>query len=129
MKSLLLLLLAVLLGSAVRAQETRPQQFQYRPGIGLEEFKDGTWKKILTDSAANRNGYAALLHKKPGVYSLPQDNMPCIVPDTSKTVKIPNAWKGRLRIPYKSNPPRIPNLTKPWVPTPITSINADANTK
>ena len=65
--------------------------------------------------------HLGFLEGKPGVYRLPQDNMPCIVPDSSKTVKIPNAWKGPKRIPYRSNPPRIPNIAKPWVPTPITN--------
>ena len=63
----------------------------------------------------------SLKGRKPGIYRLPQDNMPCIVPDSSKTVQIPNAWKGPKRVPYRSNPPRIPNLTKPWKPFPITN--------
>ena len=49
--------------------------------------------------------------KKPGVYALPQDNMPCIVPDSTKSVKIHNAWKGSLQVPFKGGPPRIPNLS------------------
>ena len=44
----------------------------------------------------------------PGVYSLPQDNMPCMVPDQNAVVQIPNAIKPR--IPYNSH---IPNATPP----------------
>jgi hypothetical protein len=29
---------------------------------------------------------------KPGIYYLPQDNMPCIVPDTEDVSSMPNVW-------------------------------------
>jgi hypothetical protein len=37
------------------------------------------------------------------VYNLPQDNMPCIVPDMNQVKKIPNAMTPR--IPFKSEMP------------------------
>jgi hypothetical protein len=39
-----------------------------------------------------------------GIFSLPQDNMPCIVPDMNKSIKIPNGMTPR--IPFKTE---IPN--------------------
>ena len=52
-------------------------------------------------------------NKKPGVYRLPKDGMPCIVPDTKDIAAIPNGWKGTLRVPYKGRKPIIPNPSKP----------------
>ena len=48
--------------------------------------------------------------KHPRVYSLPQDNMPCIVPDTKDLAAIPNVWPGKVERRFKS---RIPN---PYLP-------------
>jgi hypothetical protein len=41
----------------------------------------------------------------PGVYNLPQDNMPCIVPDTKEIAAIPNVLTNK-EIPFIS---KIPN--------------------
>ena len=54
-----------------------------------------------------------LVNPKPGVHRLPQDNMPCIVPDPRATVAIPNLWKGEKKVPFKGWSPRIPNPAKP----------------
>lgn len=52
-------------------------------------------------------GINAGQNRKPGVYALPQDGMPCIVPDTNDIVQIPNA------LPKKDLPKlgQIPNVT------------------
>ena len=42
---------------------------------------------------------------KPGVYALPHDNMPCLVPDTKDIAAIPNVWRNPS-VPFISN---IPN--------------------
>ena len=44
--------------------------------------------------------------RKPGIYSLPQDRMPCIVPDTGSIVAIPNAFPT-VSVPF--NTTTIPN--------------------
>lgn len=44
-----------------------------------------------------------------GVNRLPLDGMPCIVPDTKDIAAMPNAWKGKVAVPFTGNPPRIPN--------------------
>jgi hypothetical protein len=49
--------------------------------------------------------------KPGGVVALPQDNMPCIVPDTKDIAKIPNIWSGKIRSPFKAPSPKIPNPT------------------
>ena len=43
--------------------------------------------------------------RKPGIYSLPQDRMPCIVPDTGNIVLIPNAFPN-VSVPFITT---IPN--------------------
>jgi hypothetical protein len=57
---------------------------------------------------------ARLVPSKPGVYALPQDNMPCVVPDTGSIAAIPNAAAGEY--PYRKDMP-----TRPFrKPTPDT---------
>ncbi|HEY1022352.1 MAG TPA: hypothetical protein VGE06_08555 [Flavisolibacter sp.] len=53
-----------------------------------------------------------LVNPKPGIHRLPQDNMPCIVPDMNATVAIPNTWKGEKKIPFRGAQPQIPNPKK-----------------
>lgn len=53
--------------------------------------------------------------QKPGVYALPQDNMPCLVPDTKEIAAIPNAW-GKLSVPFISNIPNPGLKITPVVP-------------
>ena len=44
---------------------------------------------------------------KPGVYALPQDGMPCIVPYTADIAAIPNAMPQKQVVPFG----QIPNAT------------------
>lgn len=55
----------------------------------------------------NDTDYSTLRPKnlQPGVNRLPLDGTPCIVPDADKTVPMPNAWKGPLRVPFKKKKP------------------------
>jgi len=57
----------------------------------------------------NDTDYSTLRPKnlQPGVNRLPLDGTPCIVPDAEKTVPIPNAWKGPLRVPFKKKKPSV----------------------
>ncbi len=61
---------------------------------------------------------AYLLNPKPGIHRLPQDNMPCIVPDRNATVAIPNTWKGEKKIPFRGTRPQMPNPAKPFPLSP-----------
>ena len=121
MKRLLSLLLSCFLLFEGFAQDEYVQKFDDDALNLLKTYKEKQHSTSINDSNIVLQNFGLLNGKKPGVYRLPQDNMPCIVPDSTKTVRIPNAWKGPKRIPYRSNPPRIPNLTKPWVPTPLTN--------
>lgn len=53
-----------------------------------------------------------LVNKNGNVITLPQDNMPCVVPDTKGIAKIPNAWSG-TSVPYMPQYHPIPNPALP----------------
>jgi hypothetical protein len=127
MKRLLPLLLSCFLLFESAAQDEYIEKLNYDASDYKIRWNNRQLSAASNDSNIVLHNLDFLKSKKPGVYRLPQDNMPCIVPDSTKTVRMPNAWKGPKRIPYQSNPPRIPNLAKPWVPFPI--ANENGNTK
>ena len=45
----------------------------------------------------------------PGIYRLPQDGMPCLVPETDHIAVMPNAWKNPEGKSYKAPEGSIPN--------------------
>ena len=53
--------------------------------------------------------------RKPGIYSLPQDRMPCLVPDTGGIVSIPNAFPN-VSLPFVTT---IPNAYQGPLPNKI----------
>jgi hypothetical protein len=85
------------------------QQFRENH-IYLQQQKSNSWLETKRDTTTlELLKRLSLSPRKPGIYALPQDNMPCIIPDLSGTVAIPNLWKGKTKVPYKSSPPLIPN--------------------
>ena len=46
---------------------------------------------------------------KPGIYRLPQDGMPCLVPETDHIAAMPNTWKNLPGKSYKAPEGSIPN--------------------
>jgi hypothetical protein len=63
------------------------------------------------------------------IIALPQDHMPCVIPDTKSIAAIPNAWSN-VTIPYRPDFHPIPNpalppvsfsfsITDHWKPTPV----------
>ena len=55
-----------------------------------------------------------LVNPRPGIHRLPQDGMPCIVPDMNATAGIPNTWRGEKKIPFRGAQPQLPNPAKPF---------------
>ena len=49
-----------------------------------------------------------------GIYYLPQDTMPCLVPDTKDLAAIPNAWLN-VQVPFKSFMPNPGLQDKPLI--------------
>lgn len=98
------------------------------PKFDAKKFKeDASYRDALLNYLSQKNqrenasiggatvGSPVLINPKPGVHRLPQDNMPCIVPDTKNIAAMPNAWKGAVKVPYRSNPPQIPNPALPII--------------
>jgi len=106
---LLSLLLSGLCISFVSVAQDQPKGFpKFKNNFGPER----PLRVIVPKDSALLNIYP-YANKKPGVYRLPKDGMPCIVPDTKDIAAIPNGWKGTLRVPYKGKKPVIPNPSKP----------------
>jgi hypothetical protein len=82
----------------------------------LKNFKGNNTdalQKQLQDYLQRKKFQNNLLANKQGnVILLPQDNMPCIVPDTSGIAKMPNSW-GTTAVPYVPQFHPIPNPALP----------------
>lgn len=106
MKHITFLFICILVGGALQAQETiiNKERLQERAQQYLQKIADTTGGKMPNIAIA------------PGgnrVVALPQDGMPCIVPDTRGLVpmpnavevirtpeagRMPNAWNGRMKV-------------------------------
>lgn len=106
MKRMLILLLTtscpILLMAQTESTETPKNNDKFSQQMAPQEktTPDETLQKNDTD-------YSTLRPKnlQPGVNRLPLDGTPCLVPDADKTVPMPNAWKGPLRVPFKKKKP------------------------
>ena len=74
-------------------------------------FRIHTQRVMKYDSLGNLTLSEASKAPAPGIYRLPVDRMPCIVPDTRGERPIPNAWKT-FSVPFSGN---IPNPAVPKV--------------
>lgn len=74
--------------SAVKAQTTQPQNL-----IDIIKENPATSQTAIIKTPSIKLPQATLLsvNEKGKIYALPQDNMPCLVPDKTKTAVIPNA--------------------------------------
>ena len=108
---------AASLSSAAQSDDVHLRQ-QFRDAINkrlAEERVQNTFRKA-PDTSGLRPTHPLATRKAPGVYALPQDNMPCVVPDTKDVAAIPNAahqvYPYREDMPKKSpKPGEIPNAT------------------
>jgi len=73
------------------------KRFNNRVQFQRPIYKDSLIKDLKSFLSSEKRG--------PGVYFLPQDNMPCLVPDTKDIAMIPNGWPS-VQVPFKS---AIPN--------------------
>ena len=105
---MLLLILCTPFALAAGAQEFEPDlQKQIKGFVEKEKEKQRFKTGGDTSIVIPFRDPDVLSGKQPGVYTLPQDGMPCIVPDTKDIVAIPNAF------PKKVAPElgQIPNAT------------------
>jgi len=87
-------------------------------------FPDSLFKKFKGDNnevlqqqlqhylQLNKQQNQLLANKKGNVAFLPQDHMPCMVPDTNAIIPMPNAWSV-IANPYHSPYNPIPNPALP----------------
>jgi hypothetical protein len=59
-----------------------------------------------------QNGYSFNLKLNTGLNHL-ADGMPCIVPELPTIAVIPNAWHGKVQIPFQPTQKAIPNPAMP----------------
>ena len=111
----LLLIIFYMLSVGTMAQEWKPDIpkeliVTQRPGIQLH------WTPQQRDSLIKRFSIG-MAKMGSGIHYLPQDGMPCIVPDTEDIVAIPNAW-SKVEVPfiYKIPNPALPNRPSVIVP-------------
>jgi hypothetical protein len=100
---------SLLAGPALHAQEFQPDLQKIIDNSRLSRLKQDTLGQI-----PNAFGYhlpslePKVVKPAPGIYSLPQDGMPCIVPDTQNIAAMPNATRREVTPPAN----RIPNGVK-----------------
>jgi hypothetical protein len=101
---------------------------EFREIVAQYKKRDG-----VTDTAGLVRPKAYLVNPKPGIHRLPQDNMPCLVPDLNATVAIPNGWGDKTEVPFRGKSPRLPNPAKPFKFAPSRPLlihpEKDTNTK
>lgn len=105
------LLVTILIAFSFFAKAQQPRSYKWE-AIDLFSGKPvvSSQPQIGKDSLIKLlNGYTIAKGSPAGVYQLPIDNMPCVVPDTKTITAMPNAWKGGITIPFST---RIPNPGK-----------------
>lgn len=95
------------------------------PEKGLPDFRERIATRISASSGAlqkntPREGFSlALVPPQTGTYRLAPDNMPCMIPDSTATVTMPNVWKGSTGVPFGSPARPIPNPARPLIIRPV----------
>lgn len=135
MRWLLSLFSGLFFSTLLQGQTLKIDAKKFKEDAGYRNFLARTYagKKAQADTVVIVPSKAYLVSPKPGVHRLPQDNMPCIVPDPRLTVSINNLWAEKVEVPFTQKPPRIPNPSKtlPFVPSRPLRItpDKDKNTK
>jgi len=111
---LLLLFALCILSLCTWAQRDNNNTWRLNPEV-LNRFKgnNDSLHNQMQNSFQRKGDPNNLLSSIHGnVATLPQDHMPCIVPDTKNIAAIPNVWKG-VSVPYRSQSRPIPNPALP----------------
>jgi len=107
---LLLTAVGLFMATGLYAQEFQPDINKLIAQSPLFKSEVDTVKPRLLPRTLDLNMLGSKAVKlRPGVYSLPQDGMPCIVPDTDGIVAMPNAAKASAVPPEN----RMPNAYTP----------------
>jgi len=107
---LLLSAVGVFMATGLCAQEFQPDINKLIAQSPFAKVKKDTAKPRLLPRTLNLNMLGSkVIKRKPGVYTLPQDGMPCIVPDTNSIAAMPNAAKAISVPPANRMPNAAPN--------------------
>jgi len=82
----------------------------------LQPDNFNNYKSVPEKNPANKSYTGVLSHTLPNgdkLYSLPTDNMPCVVPDMNQYKIMPNAGTSTKKV-LQNHPGIIPNPTKPF---------------
>lgn len=101
-----LLTVGRVVASTLSAQNIDPELKQ-RLDEYMQKQKPNLLPKTDLKTLVPNMGLESWMQAKPGVYALPQDNMPCIVPQTNDIVQSPNAMPQKRVETFGS----IPNAT------------------
>lgn len=82
----------------------------------LKNFKgnNADLHKQLQDYLQRKKLQTPLANKQGNIIYLPQDHMPCLIPNTNGIAAMPNAWGGSS-VPYRPQYHPIPNPALPEV--------------
>lgn len=108
---LLLLLAMCIFSAAAFAQvpkKTNPYIFQLPDTLKRFKGNENALLQLRDYLHRKQTPQTQLASKLGKVVILPQDNMPCIVPETNVAAKMPNAWGG-VTNPYSAPVNPIPN--------------------
>ena len=115
---MLLSAVGLLMATGLSAQEFQPDINKLIAQSPFSKIKQDTAKPRLRPFTLDLNMLAPKAVKpkpNPGVYALPQDGMPCIVPDTDAIAAMPNAAKDTKVPPTNRMPNAAPNQ-RPFPP-------------
>jgi hypothetical protein len=119
MKLLLTFVLCcVLTGAFAQVPKSKvPEKLQVPDSVRMFKGNDGrSLQKQLEVYPDGEKVSKSLLGNKQGdIAFLPQDHMPCVVPDSTSAAMMPNAWSG-AKVPFQPGFRAIPNPALPKQP-------------
>lgn len=84
------------------------------PSHPLGKFNPKAFQNLLHQYFQKYTQSSLLADKQGSIAMLPQDHMPCMVPDTKNLAKMPNGWNN-VSLPYQSLIHPIPNPALPQI--------------
>ncbi len=119
MKLLLTFVLCcVLTGAFAQAPRTKtPGKLHVPDTAQMFKGNDGRWlqKQLQVYMDCRKNSQVLLANRQGNIAFLPQDHMPCVVPDSTSVAIMPNAWSG-AKVPFQPNFHPVPNPALPKQP-------------
>jgi hypothetical protein len=113
----ILLIICFVFGIHAFAQEFKVDVPKIMKHSGILKQWNSSKRSLNRDSLIRGFQNFFTMKHNPGVYNLPQDNMPCVVPDTEDVSTMPNPWL-QPEAPFKSAIPNPGLREKPLIEKP-----------